>query len=119
MDLHDIYREYSTLTFNFDNTTVNTTEANQGANPLALAAARHQSIDYTAFLQVSTCPLPVARLHGSYKGRMQRVGPLVGNIRNNSPDCVKVFNERNGIGKFFTYAFCRAHECQRAAAIAM
>ena len=50
VDLHDLYREYSNLTFDFDNTTVNTTEANQGANPLALAAARHQSIDYTAFL---------------------------------------------------------------------
>ena len=47
------------------------------------------------------------------------MGPLVGNIGNNSPDCVKVFNERNGIGKFLTYAFCRVHECQRAAAIAM
>ena len=76
VDLHDIYQEYNNLKFNFDNPTVNTTEANQGANPLALAAARHQSIDYATFLQVSSCPLPVAYLPGACKGRMQLVGGL-------------------------------------------
>ena len=40
VDLHDIYRGYDN--FNFDNIMVNTTEANQGANPLA--AVRHQLI---------------------------------------------------------------------------
>ena len=74
VNLHDIYREYDN--FNFDSTTVNTTEANQGANPLELAAARHQSIDSPAFLQVSICPLPAARLPEPDKGRMQRVGEL-------------------------------------------
>ena len=72
VDLHDIYQEYNNLKFNFDNTTVNTTEANQGANPLALVAARHQSIDYTTFLQVSICPLPVARLRGSSREGCKR-----------------------------------------------
>jgi putative SOS response-associated peptidase YedK len=61
-----------------------------------------EAVNY--WLDTKTYPFDsVAYLLKPYEGlSWYRVAPLVGNIRNNSPECMKLFNERSGIGKFFT-----------------
>nr|WJH19460.1 Splicing factor 3A subunit 3 [Euglena gracilis] len=52
LDLHDLFLEYTNLPFNFDNPAIPAErDAAGGVTALALAAARHQAIDYQTFLQ--------------------------------------------------------------------
>jgi len=53
VDLNEIYLEYCNLPFNFDNPSIPapTKEGDSGISSIAIAAARHQSIDYPTFLQ--------------------------------------------------------------------